>query len=314
MAHGGYLSHEQQVRLFTGGLPDAIHVDVELQALQDLQRAMALARAYEQRSSTLSHFSIGGCSTRPLARLQQQTSSSSITSSVAAPVTSVPPPAKPFKKLSPAELMERRRLGLCYNCDEQYTRSHKCPKLFYLEVTDFEEEAPSESLQHEEEEPLISLHAISGIRTKDTMQFRVQVGDKEFTTLIDSGSTHNFFSNQASQAVGLHFEEGTSARVVVANGDRAPCSGIARDVDIEIGQGVFTINAYSIPLDCFDMVLGVSFLKPLQTILFDFDDLVMAFTYNGKRVLWKGLSSPRKEVQAPASLHSIRQEEISVLD
>jgi hypothetical protein len=68
-----------------------------------------------------------------------------------------------------------------------------------------------------------------------------------------------------------------------------PCSGLARDVDIKVGQDIFTINAYSIPLDCFDMVLGVSFLKPLHTILLDFDDLVMAFTYNGKRVLWKGL-------------------------
>jgi hypothetical protein len=48
MAHAGPLSPEQQVRLFTGGLPEPIRVDVELQAPQDLQRAMALARAYEQ--------------------------------------------------------------------------------------------------------------------------------------------------------------------------------------------------------------------------------------------------------------------------
>jgi hypothetical protein len=52
---------------------------------------------------------------------------------------------------------------------------------------------------------------------------------------------------------------------------------------------VFTINAYSIPLDFFDMVLGVSFLKTINTILLDFDDLEMAFTYNGKCVLWRGL-------------------------
>jgi hypothetical protein len=51
---------EQQVRLFTGGLPDAIRVDVELQAPQDLQHAKALARAYEQRSSVLAAANIGG--------------------------------------------------------------------------------------------------------------------------------------------------------------------------------------------------------------------------------------------------------------
>jgi hypothetical protein len=102
--------------------------------------------------------------------------------------------------------------------------------------------------------------------------------------------------------------------VVVANGDRVPCSGLARDVEIKVGQDIFTINAYSIPLDCFDMVLGVSFLKPLHTVLLDFDDLVMAFTYNGKRVLWKGLGSHRCDIPRNARLHSIRQQEDTVLD
>lgn len=49
MAHAGYLTPAQQVQLFTGGLPESIRVDVELQNPADLQRAMALARAYERR-------------------------------------------------------------------------------------------------------------------------------------------------------------------------------------------------------------------------------------------------------------------------
>jgi hypothetical protein len=85
-------------------------------------------------------------------------------------------------------------------------------------------------------------------------------------------------------------------------------------VEIKVGDDIFTINAYSNPLDCFDMVLGVSFLKPLHTILLDFDDLVMAFTYNGKRVLWKGLGSHRCDIQSTARLHSIQQQEQVVLE
>lgn len=49
-----------------------------------------------------------------------------------------PPPPRPFKKLSPDEMAERRRQGLCYNCDEPYVRGHKCARLFYLEVSDFD--------------------------------------------------------------------------------------------------------------------------------------------------------------------------------
>ena len=53
MAHAGALTPAQQVDLFTGGLPDTIRIDVELQAPGDLQRAMTLARAYESRASAV---------------------------------------------------------------------------------------------------------------------------------------------------------------------------------------------------------------------------------------------------------------------
>jgi hypothetical protein len=39
------------------------------------------------------------------------------------------------KRLTPAEMAERRRQGLCYNCDELFVRGHHCQRLFYLEVS-----------------------------------------------------------------------------------------------------------------------------------------------------------------------------------
>ncbi|KAM3292319.1 hypothetical protein ACQJBY_036274 [Aegilops geniculata] len=39
--------------------------------------------------------------------------------------------------LQRAEILERRRQGLCFNCDEPYTPGHACPRLFYLEVADY---------------------------------------------------------------------------------------------------------------------------------------------------------------------------------
>jgi hypothetical protein len=44
---------------------------------------------------------------------------------------------------------------------------------------------------------------------------RVRVGEEEFTALIDSGSTHNFFSTKAAQSVDLKFQEDAGARVIV---------------------------------------------------------------------------------------------------
>ena len=41
----------------------------------------------------------------------------------------------PIKRLTPAQMDERRKRGLCYNCDEKWGVGHKCKnaKLFLLE-------------------------------------------------------------------------------------------------------------------------------------------------------------------------------------
>ena len=42
-----------------------------------------------------------------------------------------------FRRLTPAEQLERRRQGLCFNCDEPYVPGHVCQRLFYLESGDY---------------------------------------------------------------------------------------------------------------------------------------------------------------------------------
>ena len=71
----------------------------------------------------------------------------------------------------------------------------------------------------------------------------------------------------------------TGVSVIVVNGDRVAYRGLARNVATRIGDEFFEIDCYAIPLDCYDMVLGTSFLRMLGPILWDFDDLCMAFTH-----------------------------------
>jgi len=41
----------------------------------------------------------------------------------------------PVQKISPLQMEERRKKGLCYNCDSKWNPGHRCvaPKLFLLE-------------------------------------------------------------------------------------------------------------------------------------------------------------------------------------
>lgn len=162
--------------------------------------------------------------------------------------------------------------------------------------------------------PLISLHAITGIKTAETMQVRVRIGTQEFTALLDTGSTHNFVSKATTRHVGLHFGADTGASVTVANRDRVPCNGITRDVAICIDEEFFSIDYYSIPLDCYDIVLGIKWLRTLGPILRDLDDLCMAFTRHGKQVFWKGIGSTCWDIPPTGSVHAIRHSEAEMLE
>ena len=62
------------------------------------------------------------------------------------------------------------------------------------------------------------------------------------------------------------------------------CRGLARDVSIRIAYEIFNIDYYSIPIDTYDMVLGVTFLRTLGPILWDFDDLCMTLWREGHRI------------------------------
>jgi hypothetical protein len=142
-AHAGDLSLLQHARLFMGGLPEYICVNVELQEPQDLQHAMHLARAYERRNaSLLPALPAPQRPTRwPPAALPAPSATSGSSSAAPASSTSA---TRAFKRLTSEEMAERRKLGLCYNCDEQFVHGYKCARLFYLEVPDYIVEEPDD--------------------------------------------------------------------------------------------------------------------------------------------------------------------------
>jgi hypothetical protein len=63
------------------------------------------------------------------------------------------------------------------------------------------------------------------------------------------------------------------------------------------------IGTEDFSISCFDTNLGgfdVDFLRTLGLVLWDFEDLCMAFTHGSLRILWKGISSPRDDIREPA--------------
>jgi hypothetical protein len=94
------------------------------------------------------------------------------------PIAVLSTPPRQFYHLTPTEMVERRCQGLYYNCDVRGLPSPpppQCQHLFYLEFADYLlDEAPRDegtemALKDGPDAPIISLHTITSICTKDTM-------------------------------------------------------------------------------------------------------------------------------------------------
>lgn len=140
-----------------------------------------------------------------------------------------------------------------------------CARLFVLEVANLDEQDPPSD--DDTSPPQVSLHAIAGVRTRDTMQVVVQLGNITVTALIDSGSTHNFVSEAAARHTGLCFIPHTDLAVTVANGDCVRCPGVFRDAAFSIDNEHFRADVYVLPLGEYVMVLGTDWLATLGLIL-----------------------------------------------
>lgn len=219
LCHADSLTPAQQVQLFTSGLMEPVRTDVELQNLGSLQLAMALAHAYEKRLLVTSNLSRAGSKqitqhtskpqqsvqTHPGA-FQQHTLPTIVTATDNA--TALTPVALPRKQLTNVQMAERRRHGLCFNCEEKFMPGHRCKRLFLLEVRPDDYDDPLVDSGSEDTSPTISLHALSGIQLCLTqmMKLSMVVGSIQLIALLDSGSTHNFICADAAQRAGLQLQ------------------------------------------------------------------------------------------------------------
>jgi hypothetical protein len=74
------------------------------------------------------------------------------------------------RRLSPEEQAERRRLGLCYNYNEPYSRGHNrvCRCIFYISGIELDGDAPPDDATSQDA-PVFSLRAVVGMPICDTM-------------------------------------------------------------------------------------------------------------------------------------------------
>lgn len=117
LSRAGKLAQVQQVGCFVSGLNEGIRADVQACRPTSLTSAVGLARLYEAKLKTQ----------RKWQPLEARKTPTQINQGPTRLTTSA------FKKMTPAELQDRRNRGLCFHCDERFTPGHHCKKLFIIE-------------------------------------------------------------------------------------------------------------------------------------------------------------------------------------
>jgi hypothetical protein len=130
----------------------------------------------------------------------------------------------------------------------------------------------------------MSLHALTGIDVANTMKLHISINGKLLVALVDTGSTHTFIKEGLLSHLGLEVTPQDGLTIKVANGEWVTSGGVCRAAAMTMGSEQFHVNFYALPLDGFDIVLGVQWLRTLGPILWDFDDLKMMFWRDGQTV------------------------------
>ncbi|WVZ95693.1 hypothetical protein U9M48_041425 [Paspalum notatum var. saurae] len=186
LPRAGRLAEAQRVQLFTGGLLPPLSHAVRIHNPATLAAAMSLARQVELME--LDRVASAPAKAAPRALLPPPAPRPALQAPALAALPAPPPalPAPPVKgggqqvkRLSPEEQAERRRLGLCYNCNEPYSRGHNhvCRLIFYIGGVEIAEEGDAAG-EADPEAPVFSLRACPSAtrcRSMSPEDFRVDL-------------------------------------------------------------------------------------------------------------------------------------------
>ena len=135
-------------------------------------------------------------------------------------------------------MSEKRKKGLCYNCDEKWSTNHKCKtmKLYIMEEVDLDEELEyameeeSKLIEGNEESAEITLCALLGSISPSTMRVVACINGNKVVVLIDTGSTHNFLDCNLAKSLKFIIDNTSCFGVKVDNGEVIRTKGECKDI------------------------------------------------------------------------------------
>eukprot|EP00253_Pinus_taeda_P012205 PITA_12205 len=198
------------------------------------------------------------------------------------------------------------------------TQTLKVQKVSPVEMAErrnsLEEDPPLEEPEAVEEdnekdnvpdEPVISLHALAGISSPQTLKIRGFIKHRPVIVLIDIGSTHNFIHQKVAEVVHCFVRAVSNFQVQITDGGTMKCEGRCENAKLQMGDYQLKTHMFSIHMGGCDIVLGAEWLRTLWPITMDFQELYMSFKHNNSTHTLR-----RLQVGSPSIISSHRMEKL----
>jgi hypothetical protein len=311
------LPAEAMLNCFISGLHTEIRNELAIQKPPTISQAIGLAKLVETKIRDTKNkfqrpfYPSSSSSSQPHKTPNFPPNPPKPNTQTAPPKTTTTPPNLPIRRLSPAQMQERRALGLCYNCDEKYVTGHRCATGRYLllildpdeQIENHEPQTePDYTITAEETYFQLSHQALTGQLSPKTLKFQGHLHGLPVMVLIDTGSTHNILQPRIANHLHIPSQPIPNFSVMVGNGSHLQCSGFCVNVPIDLQNNLFHIPFYLLPIEGADAVLGMEWLRQLGPIAADFSIPSISFTYGDQRVT---LQWDPQYLPQPSTYHQI---------
>lgn len=115
----------------------------------------------------------------------------------------------------------------------------------------------------------ISKLATTGQTTPCIVRLLGLIDDHEVLILVDSGSSHSFISDAVAEKFADRISKMAPVAIKVADGGILSCLGYIQGCKWTTQRHAFTTDLRVLPLGCYDMVIGMDWLKSCGPMLVD---------------------------------------------
>ncbi|XP_058757457.1 uncharacterized protein LOC131630720 [Vicia villosa] len=302
------LSPDAILNCFISGLTTEIRNEMAIHKPTSISQAIGLAKLIESKlKEAKSKFIKPFTNNYPRVAAHQPTTQPK-------PQPNPAPSRLPIKKLSQAQIQERRAQGLCFNCDEKFVIGHKCSTSRFLILMAEEDSMIDPLLEDGNVETAaelslddtyfhLSTQAVTGQFSPQTLKFKGSINGLSVMVLVDTGSTHNIMQPRIAQHLNLTSTPITQFTVMVGNGSHLHCEGICNNVPLVLQKTTFKLPFYLLPIEGADVVLGMAWLRTLGPIQADFSIPSLTFTHETHHITLKGDSNTHP---IPTTFHQLK--------